>query len=307
MIWYLNLCQILILSNERGDAMKMVRLNITWLFFSLLCIFAKENTLVLYKSYTHFEVYQDMYQQFYIRQDGKIIHKELKFLAPLYEADGLDENYLQILDTHNTMHKVTLFTKEKWDVTTPFGMEEVYEYAIKRGKRYYKVFARTLEDVGEKSKAQLVAKVPVKSVDSLFFSNKKEKITIKSTSLSMGVSNLSDTALFYSKAGKYGYFGEIQNDVKEDEVRFHFVRSKESKILYDDVTMTFGTLRVKKEGLWGFYKITRIKYKTLDETFDGYLARFALPDGRKGYVSDKGQEYFDLKTVHVKQILKVER
>ena len=49
---------------------------------------------------------------------------------------------------------------------------------------------------------------------------------------------------------------------------------------------------VGKNGMLGYYKITPIKYKTLDD-FKESLARFTLPDGRKGYVDLKGKEYYD--------------
>jgi hypothetical protein len=62
---------------------------------------------------------------------------------------------------------------------------------------------------------------------------------------------------------------------------------------YDEVFFRKGFLfRVEKNGLVGFYKITPIHYKTIED-FDLGLARFTMKDGKTGYVDMKGNEYFD--------------
>ena len=43
---------------------------------------------------------------------------------------------------------------------------------------------------------------------------------------------------------------------------------------------------------FAYIAITAIKYAKL-APFRGVLARFSLPDGREGYVTDRGVEYYD--------------
>jgi hypothetical protein len=50
---------------------------------------------------------------------------------------------------------------------------------------------------------------------------------------------------------------------------------------------------MEKNGLKGFYEISKeLRYKTLKPFSDGF-ARFSLPDGRKGWLDSNGNEYFD--------------
>jgi len=53
-------------------------------------------------------------------------------------------------------------------------------------------------------------------------------------------------------------------------------------------------IRFKKNNLYGYFGIhTKVRYKKLDE-FQGFFARFELPNGQKGWLDRNGKEYLNL-------------
>jgi len=85
-------------------------------------------------------------------------------------------------------------------------------------------------------------------------------------------------------------FESIRIVEKEDRKGIWFQGSLE---WFDEVFFRQGfRFRVEKNGLVGFYKITPIHYKTIED-FDLGLARFTMMNGKTGYVDMKGNEYFD--------------
>ena len=70
------------------------------------------------------------------------------------------------------------------------------------------------------------------------------------------------------------------------------IRKNQKTFLFDAVDFSNTPIKVKCNGLFGYFETTEIKYKKLD-TFTYNLAPFELDDGKKGYVDNFGNEYFD--------------
>jgi len=71
----------------------------------------------------------------------------------------------------------------------------------------------------------------------------------------------------------------------------NFVIRKNKKTFVFD-TVDIPSLKVKCNGLFGYFERTEIKYTKLD-SFQYNLAQFELPDGRKGYINLLGNEFLN--------------
>jgi hypothetical protein len=136
------------------------------------------------------------------------------------------------------------------------------------------------------NKTQLVVKVVKNKADELFFQNNDKQITF-----SENYSEPKNT-IYYKKGNKYGFLGTMSVVRKKHKIVYLFKKSKDHQ-KYDILKFKKKErLLLGKNGLLGYYKLTPIKYKTLGD-FKESLARFTLPDGRKGYIDLKGNEYYD--------------
>ena len=122
--------------------------------------------------------------------------------------------------------------------------------------------------------------------DRVFFKAYKNKITFEN--------NYYNTypMLYYQKGKYYGFLGNIVMKGTKKSLIYNLKKSNDKK-LYDALVFEEDSkIRLQYRGLWGYHNLTKIKYKTIGE-FDGSLARFELPNGKKGYVDLKGNEYYD--------------
>jgi hypothetical protein len=98
--------------------------------------------------------------------------------------------------------------------------------------------------------------------------------------------------LYYQKGKKYGFLGTIVVKRTEKSVKYSLKKVKETKRYDALIFEEKSRIRLNYRGLWGYHTITKIKYKSIDK-FDESLARFELPNGKKGYVDLSGSEYYD--------------
>ncbi len=63
-------------------------------------------------------------------------------------------------------------------------------------------------------------------------------------------------------------------------------------LYFDEIdTTNLRAVKVKRNGLYGYFGVTKTKYKKL-ENYKYNLAKFELPNGQKGYIDYEGNEYF---------------
>ncbi|MBC8755458.1 hypothetical protein H2O64_12345 [Kordia sp. YSTF-M3] len=62
----------------------------------------------------------------------------------------------------------------------------------------------------------------------------------------------------------------------------------------DEITQVGNCIRFKKDNLYGYYGMhTKVHFKKLDQ-FQGFYARFELPNGKRGWLDRNGKEYLNL-------------
>ena len=61
---------------------------------------------------------------------------------------------------------------------------------------------------------------------------------------------------------------------------------------FDEIIYDNGIFKIKKNGLFGYYKITHPKYIQLNG-FSFGLAKFKLENGKTGFIDNDGNEYYD--------------
>jgi hypothetical protein len=141
------------------------------------------------------------------------------------------------------------------------------------------------------NKTYSVIKVSKSKVDELFFKKNKKQLMFETND------NQFQRTVYYKKGSKYGFWGYLSVNYKfkanrQNRVVYSFKKSKNLQ-QYDMLQFKDKErIILGRNGMLGYYKITPIKYKALGD-FKESLARFTLPDGRKGYIDLEGNEYYD--------------
>jgi len=251
---------------------------------------------ILFSKFGFYQQYQRKDGTFYLVQNGKTIYDNLKYVKILsQEAYG---HKVQILDRQNRERIVFIKANEAQAVMLPPGPFcgnglMTHKANIVDSKEFIKVEA-IVSDIEESEKRQykdadkthLVTKVAKSKADTLFFQNNKKQITFSENY------SKPESTLYYKKGGKYGFLGTLSVVRKKNKIVYTFKKSSDHK-KYDILEFKDkGRILLGRGGVLGYDKLTPIKYKTLGN-FKESLARFTLPDGRKGYVDLKGKEYLD--------------
>ena len=254
----------------------------------------KDDTL--FSKYSFYQQYKRKDGTFYIVQDGKIIYDNLKYVKILSEeAHG---QKLQILDKQNRARIVFIKADEVQAVMPPPGPFcgnglMTHHASIVKSNGSIKVEASAtymdepeMKQYKDAKKIHLVVKVVKNKADELFFQNNEKQITF-----SENYSEPKNT-IYYKKGDKYGFLGTMSVVRKKHKIVYLFKKSKDHQ-KYDILKFKKKErLLLGKNGLLGYYKLTPVKYKALGD-FKESLARFTLPDGRKGHIDLEGNEYYD--------------
>lgn len=204
-------------------------------------------------------------------KEGRPLFTGLKFAKPV--GDGL-----QVIDAHNRL----FFLNDRLEQTDSLhhfigvcGTVPHYELSVRETKDDFIIMEdETFYDYGNKIPAEAVAKISKSRADRVFFINRETRYLFTSNYGYVRYAAPSPRTVFYEKNGKYAALGDTDN------------------ALYDELWLDNGLVKVKKDGLQGYYGITGVRYQNL-EAFGYYLARFELPDGTRGYVDAEGREYPD--------------
>ncbi len=143
-------------------------------------------------------------------------------------------------------------------------------------------------------KKKRIVSIPLKKADRVFFAEGKNELELEGDTIG-------DIYVYFQKGAQYGFLGKLESVYEKEEFNYIF-RESTHKVLYDGLKEedVSGNVLLRKSGLLGYYlkkenRFIEPKYKSLQPynlTY-GLLARFELPDGRKGYVDLKGNEYYD--------------
>ena len=267
------------------------------IFLGCQSIFHQGKLVKEYKGYndsnreTAFKVYKDN-NLFYIIQNNEVIYKNLKFVK-LLDANTSNHHlfHIQVLDEKNRKKVLTLKSKLTYSPNLACGTG-VQGYTLK-SKKNDNGFLVEIEAKSFMTKRKTVKFVDINSsrkIDELLFINLKKKYSFSSLANFSKKIHIPTYTLIGKINGKYKIIGKIENSWRINKGQPIFKEFK-NNTLYDNITNAKGLLLLKKNNLVGYYRLTDIKYLSL-EPFDNYLAKFKLPDGREGYVDIGGHEYY---------------
>lgn len=236
-----------------------------------------------------YRIYQRTDKSYYIYVGGRILYDRLKFIS---HAKLSGKNNMQALDRHN---KLITFYLKGYDDSAFFtcGVGEMdYRIDITKGADAFVLGAMITDgDTGNYpeykkilNKTQEITTVSKQYVDELYFAHHKKRITFENSM------KVSQSILYYKKGNKHGIYGKLKHASRTLMPKFKLFRIH--SIVYDEIDWAGEDIYLRQGTLWGCRGKTAIKYRKLSP-YVGRLARFELPDGRRGYVTDKGVEYYD--------------
>lgn len=200
------------------------------------------------------------------------VHKKVKYYGKVGQDPQIidHENQVFYLDDH--LKKVVQQPAFRYGFC---GTVPHYEVTISKGDDYFFVkreetfMSRNGEDI------ETIDSIPLKKVDDLFLGNMSTSLRYNSNYFYEQNIAFRPHRLIYKKGNKYG--------VWDDSTR----------TLADSIQLIENMFLFTSNGLMGYIDIhTSGKYKELG-AFVGHLARFTLPDGKKGYIDISGNEYLD--------------
>ncbi len=236
----------------------------------------------------HYRIYQRPDKSFYVYKGGRIVYDRLKFISP---AALPGKNNMQALDKDNRLLEFALYGAFPDMPLCGVGMME-YRIDISGGTGGFDVgIMLTGGDMENypKAKRQLhkvhhIATISKSSVDDIYFAKHKKRVKFEGY--------LDSTMLYYQRGRQYGIYGKLKRIDTRNTVALHYSILRQRSGLYDAMKFAGKDVLLQKNGRWGCRGKTAIKYAKL-APYRGVLARFTLPDGRSGYVTDKGVEYYD--------------
>ena len=239
--------------------------------------------------FNHYRIYQRPDKSYYIYKEGRIIYDNLKFVRRL---DLIGKNNMQALDKDNKLLEFYLKGVE-YPELLPCGVgSKSYRVDILSKRGGFELISKLVSaDVGnypehkkELNKIKHITKIQKNGIDRIYFDNNKLSIDVGN------YNNEPSYQIYYQRGDKYGFYGQLE--VKSSGKSMQYKLMKDMHGSYDRITFTVGGILLERDGLVGYYKSTPVKYSKL-APYKGHLARFTLPDGRSGYVTYKGIEYYD--------------
>jgi len=242
---------------------------------------------IIEDSFGHYRIYRRADKSYYVYKGGRIVYDRLRFVS---HATLPGKNNMQALDQHNKLLTFSLYNSEM--PQGPFCGNGISEYQMEISKDsdgFTLGLALTggdVENFSAKTKKMLnkvhkIATVSSGHVDDLYFAKQQKKIAFSV------IIDPKQSILYYTKANRYGVYGKLHANSQ-----FKYWIARESPRLYDALEFVGEDVYVRSGVLWGCMGKTAVKYRKLSP-FAGRLARFELSDGRRGYVTDKGVEYYD--------------
>ena len=244
----------------------------------------------------YYKIYKNENQRFCVIQDGKTVHQNLNYASAYGDSSvvALDaKNKVKILKLKQP--KQTNSQNELLPLECGNG-EYTHRLTVEKKNDHLDLMAMVgvsgeMERVVQKNKR--IVSIPRAKADRIFFAENRSKMEIDSETIG-------PVYLYFQKGTHYGFLGKVHSVYENEKFIYTFTKSKNT-MLYDGMQAEYGgNVSLYKNGLAGYYfreenRMIAIKYKSFQAynfTY-GKLARFELPNGRKGYVDRKGNEYYD--------------
>ncbi|WP_027418801.1 hypothetical protein [Crocinitomix catalasitica] len=185
-------------------------------------------------------------------------------------------NYYQVLSAKNKIFYINDKGHQVYEVEDYFfvcGTVPHYELEILQQDGFHIVMTdETFYDGGNRIPAEEVHRVSTDEADSLMFMNGMQKMNYTSNYNVGGQSSIQPNTIVMMKDGKYSFLSE-------------------PSMQYDEFIFTYyGHIVTVNDNLQGFATIIEPKFKKVSN-FVYSLAAVEYPNGKKGYIDLKGNEY----------------
>jgi len=226
----------------------------------------------------HDRINKDHNGRYSIVVDGEVKYSNLKY-AVAYEYDSVE-----VLDAHN--HKKIIHINPAGPSACDYPAIEpgYHQCTIADRGTNWEIMCHSDTDKTDR----YLGSISKSKADSVYFYNHKHRAIINNSNYCFPGSRI-----YYRKNSKYGILGSV--DWSQHNGKYSYRLKRRSPVLYDNIQQINGEnecwLKVTRNGLTGYLN-SKIKYKSIGK-YDKTLARFILPDGRKGYVTKDGKEYYD--------------
>lgn len=221
----------------------------------------------------NFSVYKKPEKKsFYITDvNHKIVFSKLKYVSHL-------GSYIQVLDKKNNLIFIDVKGQKAENLNFGYSMcgtvsNYIYEI-IERNGYFIITQNENFFDYNDSEPPKAIDSVKSDGIDKIYFHNNNRKIEINANDYFASRTKVVPSAIIVIKNGKQGLL--FKNEL----------------IYYEKVEFEDGRFRIKLNGLLGYYQMLSPKYKELGN-FNFNLARFKLPNGKYGYVDQRGNEYLD--------------
>ncbi|WP_157491980.1 hypothetical protein [Gelidibacter mesophilus] len=245
----------------------MTKTLVTLIFFGMSILsFGQNDELVL--TFNKYTVLKDTVRNTFKIKDpnNNIVKKDLKYVN--YAGYS---NSLQILDKNNNLAYYNKNLKQieypENEIIEVCGTVAYFEMKIIESDENYLIeFTEDKTVYSEGVKKTIIDSIPKTNIKDIYFANSKKEIN-------------------------YDENFDFPTYVILDLGNSFGIKQNESIEYYDSIDLKNPfAIKVKRQNLFGYYGITEIKFKNLNE-FKFNLAEFETEFGDKGFVDNKGNEY----------------
>jgi len=277
-------CSILTTSfvNSCNNTMKQLFLYLTLLFFTATAFSQKEQYSIFYYN---FEIYKTLKTNEYIIKEARTLEEQLRILDNKrvkkqkvvkkgIKMLGYLGTTLQVLDKNN---KILYLDKNLQSIPYPepydYGVSGTvahYYYAIEENPDYYMIRKTTDNTIlpGEVG-TTTIDSISKKGITDIYFFNKERKLALINNDCYY------PTLVIFEKDSKFG------------------ILDNQKILTYDNLEVIDNNIKVRQNGLYGYYGLTEeCRYSKLGK-YEFNLARFETPKGKSGYIDLTGNEYYD--------------
>jgi len=209
---------------------------------------------------------------FYLKKsDGKTLFQNLKFTLNIGQ-------YLQVLDDKNRIFYINHKGNKEQKPNFKFilcGTVPFYHCKIIETKSHFVITENeTFLDYGDKTEAVKTDSISKSGIDKITFINNQKEIKY----------NENDFALNYTKIFPSCVIVEKENKKA--------ILYNQKLFFYDEIIYISGLIKIKNNGKYGFFEVTDIKYKEINDFVFG-LAKIVTFNNKHGFVDYAGIEYFE--------------
>lgn len=214
-------------------------------------------------------------------KNNKLLFKNLRGVRNLgrgYQAINSKNKLINIFINKDILELKPSVNDIRWGLVV-CGTVSSYKSYIKDTLDYFEIFCKTDNDwFNQEGTTSVTNKISKRDADECFFINYEKQFSYDGNypqkNSTINILYEKPETIIFKKNNSFGIWGK-------------------TKAIYDEIKIVKFITKIKKNNLYSYYEIHKNpKYKILED-FIGAFARFELTNGKRGYLTGNGHEYFD--------------